>query len=109
LRWTKPLAVKAIERATEQELALLYRLAAARGRRVPLNELSAAFGLPASPAIEQDFPALSKFCAAPRPSGANRVIPIASGGSGDSAWYWMSVDDANAFRRALNMRSITGE
>lgn len=75
---------------------------------MPLNELSAAFGLPASPAIEQDFPSLSKFCAEPQQSGENRINPIVSGGSGDSAWYWMSVEDANAFRRALNVRSTTG-
>ncbi len=102
-KWTKPLAIKALEQMTEQETALLYRMAAARGCRVPVSELSAAFGLPAATAVAQDFPALSKFSKQEKADGGDSLVnPVVEGGTDDKGWYWMSVEDANVFRLALS-------
>jgi hypothetical protein len=83
---------------TPLEERLLRRLAESRGQRVSMKELARDLGLPAAPSLEQDFPQLTAFCAG---SPAERPFPVVSGGSGDAAWYWMSVVDAAAFAFAF--------
>jgi hypothetical protein len=95
------LAPEAVVGLTPLETRLLQRLAEARGQRVPLAELSRDFGLPAAPALDQDFPRLTAFCAA---SPRERPFPIVAGGSGESAWYWMPFPHAIAFVGAFQKR-----
>jgi hypothetical protein len=103
--WNRELAGTAIKTLGQFERTLLGRLADARGQRVPVSELSAAFGLPAAPSLAQDFPALTGFCIGKcdaRAEGDERPeMPVAQCGDNDKAWYWMSPADANAFRGAF--------
>jgi hypothetical protein len=97
--WDQTLATQAIAAFTPFERRLLRRLVDARGQRVPFAELSADLGLPAAPSTDEDFPQLTAFCAE---EPTKRPFPIVSGGSGDTAWYWMSVVDAAAFAFAFD-------
>jgi hypothetical protein len=98
--WTVPVARQALSGLLDGEKALVLRMAEARGLRVPMSELGLAFGLPPTPALDQDFPGLTKFCSAPtKPGEPAPAMPVLSGGSGGDGWYWMSPDDANVFRR----------
>jgi hypothetical protein len=98
--WTVSVAKQALLGSLDGEKALVLRVAEARGQRVPMSELGLAFSLPSAPALEQDFPGLTKFCSAPtKPGEPAPAMPVLSGGSGADGWYWMSPDDANAFRR----------
>lgn len=99
-KWDKKLAGEAIASdLAPLERRLLRRLVEARGQRVAIRELARDLGLPAAPSAEHDFPRLTAFCAE---KPAERPFPIASGGSGEAQWYWMSVADAAAFSFAFD-------
>ena len=97
--WTVGRAQKAIGDMRDLERALLWRLVDARGQRVPVSELSTAFGLPAEPCLAQDFPALEAYCSASGSSGVK--MPIESGGSGDKGWYWLAAATGDQFRQGF--------
>jgi hypothetical protein len=96
--WTEALAVEALGGMGEWERQLLWRLAEARGRRVPLSSLAATLGLPASAAIDNDFPALTNFC---HNGNDTPRMPVQTGGVDPDSWYWMSPADSRQFRLAL--------
>lgn len=89
-------AAQVVDMMRPAERTLLFRIADARERRVPVSELSRDLGLPASPDIVRDFPALAAFCEA-----EGGVVPVATGGDDDHAWYWMDAVAGFAFRAAL--------
>lgn len=91
----------ALDQMSQHEQALLLRIAEARGRRVPLSELSESIGLPATPSLEHDFPGLSRFVAA---DNGGLAMPVVSVGTDDKGWYWMSAEDSQAFRPPLQKR-----
>lgn len=97
--WTPGLAQTALARLLDPEKDLLHRIVDARGRRVPLTELSRDLGLPQAAAVEQDFSALAKFCVEqPQQGGKRLLLPVIAGGSGDAAWYWMSPRNCVIFQ-----------
>jgi hypothetical protein len=97
--WTVDRASTAIHKMRDLERALVLRLVDARGQRVPVAELSTAFGLPAKPCPAQDFPALEAFC---KPAGSSGLeMPIKAEGSDDKGWYWMAAATADKFREGF--------
>jgi hypothetical protein len=99
--WTSELAASAVGKMSDHEKRLLYRIADARGR-VPLSELARDLGLPGQAALEQDFPVLTAFCAGTKEDGTVRpAMPVAVGGSGSDAWYWMAELEAKRLRNAV--------
>jgi hypothetical protein len=86
LPWSDEALARLNQTLLDEERDLLLRIAEARGRRVPLSRLADDLGLPAEACIEQDFPALTAFCADP---AAPRAMPVVAGGSGQTVWYWM--------------------
>lgn len=98
--WTPELAAAALADLREFERGLVTRLACARGQRIPLSEFAAAFGMPETAALEQDFPRLTEFCARKATQTTELRHPVVAGGD-DGAWYWMAELDALFFRMAL--------
>lgn len=96
LTWTKQLAEEVVGRMRPAERMLVFRLAEARQRRVPVSELTRDFGLAPGAALSQDFPALTVYCAE-----RNAALPITTGGHASDAWYWMSAAAALCLRGAL--------
>lgn len=94
--WTKQLAEDAVKRMRPAERALVFRLAEARQRRVPVKELTRDFGVAPGAAINQDFPALTDFCAK-----LGAAPPITTGGDAGEAWYWLSAAASLHLRAAL--------
>jgi hypothetical protein len=102
--WTPALATLAVEHVGDFEGQLLWRVADARGARVPLSELRRDLGLPAEAALDRDFPAVSAYCASGGGSTALPALPVISGGTGDEAWYWMDPFEGIIFRDALKTK-----
>lgn len=98
--WEK-LLLELFEGMTTPELTLVRRIVEAGGRRVPISELVASLGLPPAPALEQDFPELTRFVAERNQIGEATEMPIVDMGSDEKGWYWMPPDQTGAFRRAL--------
>ena len=96
LTWTKQLAEEVVGRMRPVERMLVFRLAEARQRRVPVSELARDFGLAPRAALSQDFPTLKLYCAE-----KNAALPITAGGDAADAWYWMSAAAALRLRAAL--------
>lgn len=99
VEWNGEHAANAIEALGDFETRLLWRIADARGARVPLSELVRDLGLPGDAALERDFSGLSRYCVAagePRPP-----LPVIAGGPDDGPWYWMDPFLATIFRAAL--------
>jgi hypothetical protein len=96
--WTDARAAAAIEALSSlAEVALVQRMAEARGQRVPLSELSTSLGLPGTADVTQDFAGLSAWCAA-----SNRpAMPVQTGGEGTDGWYWMPIAACDVFLRAF--------
>jgi hypothetical protein len=96
LPWTRRLAEDVVKGMRPAERTLVFRLAEARERRVAVKELTRDFGLAPGAAIDQDFPALSAYCAK---RGA--APPITTGGDAGDAWYWLSAAASRHLRAAL--------
>jgi len=96
-RWDRELATNAVDSMRDHEKMLLWRIADARGQRVPVSQLARDLGLPEATAPEQDFSRLTAFCAEP----THPRMPVVTGGADADGWYWMSTDDARVFRFAL--------
>lgn len=99
VEWDGEHAAHAIETLGDFETRLLWRIADARGARVPLSELVRDLGLPGDAALERDFPSLSRYCAADVKS--RPPLPVIAGGPDDGPWYWMDPFLAVIFRAAL--------
>jgi hypothetical protein len=100
VEWDEDRAAAAIEALGDTEIRLLWRVADARGARVPLGELVRDFGLPGDAALERDFSGLSAYCADPQ---SRPALPVASGG-GEEAWYWMDPALGALFREAIERK-----
>lgn len=102
--WDENHAKRALEPLGNFESQLLWRVADARGVRVPIKEIARDFGLPAEAALDRDFPGLSAYCASsepPQPRPALPVVTGGTGGTGEEAWYWMDPIDGGILREAL--------
>lgn len=98
VEWDEERAAAAVAAAGDAETTLLWRVADARGARVPLSELVRDLGLPGDAALERDFPGLSAYCADPE---IHPALPVASGGGEEGAWYWMEPALGALFREAI--------
>ena len=84
------------EQTETPERALLFRIAEARGRRVPISELVHALGLPPAPCLDQDLPGLKSLAQA-----RGMPMPVVAEGTDENGWYWMSPRDSGYFAEAL--------
>ena len=102
--WSKELAEAAVANLRDFERQLLWRVADARGQRIPVSELARDFGLPAETAPDADFPDLAAFCSE---SGKQRPpMPVLAGGSGADGWYCMDATASRHFRGALRAARV---
>lgn len=99
VQWDEEHAAEAVKPLGDSEVRLLWRIADARGARVPLSELVRDYGLPAGAAAEHDFPGLARYSAGDAESRPS--LPVIAGGTGDEAWYWMDPAVGVLFRKAL--------
>jgi hypothetical protein len=97
VQWSRELVAESLDQLDDNELDLLWRIAEARGRRVPVAELARDLGLPAATALDQDFPGLQRFCGGDR----RPALPVVAGGTDDKGWYWLHPDHAHAFAEAI--------
>ena len=99
VKWTEDLALEAIKGIVSRaEYYLVWRMAEARGQRVPMSELAASLGLPGTPDTAQDFAGLSAWCSA---RSGRPAVPVSSGGAGADGWYWMPIEAADRFLSAF--------
>src|ERR1041384_609197 len=111
MNWDAEHARAAITLMGEHEKTLITRIAEARGRRVPVSELSATLGMPASTALPQDFPALNAYVDKCKAENVALELPVSDSGATDGdGWYWMSPDvSEGVFLRVLSaMREPSG-